>query len=357
MKDTANVPPLKGGRKSELSWLNLIFCFMVLWSHSSGYALIHMDQSSWQYALAFSLQRICFTSVYGFLFLSGLKLTLSRKAPPPLLSFWAKRAKGILLPYCLAVAVYYYYYAVVMQHSRFDPAAYLGFLFWGNLNAHFYFVVILTQFILLTPLMRWLSERCPPSLILPGAVILTLLGGPYFNEILGVLFPGAYFRYSDRIFTDYLVYYLAGCCVGRRYDRFLAILEEHKKLIAGFSVCAISADLILAWYGYALKRTLTFMGPVIMLHYLCSILLCFLIAVRLPQELPNWLGAVDKAGFLIYLYHMLALQFIDQILETNGVTKISVHFILRALFVYTVTPLACVLWQRLWSTIKKRRSP
>lgn len=350
----SNAAAPKSGRRVELSWLNLIFCFMVLWSHSSGYALVHLDPAGWQYALAFSLQRVCFTSVYGFLFLSGLKLTLSRRQPPPLLSFWGKRAKSIYLPYCLAVAVYYFFYAVVFGYARLELPKYLEFLAFGNLNAHFYFTVLLMQFILLTPLMRWLAER-PASLILPGAVIVTLLGGGTLNSLLGALSPGVTLQYTDRLFTNYLIYYLAGCCVGRRYERFLAILEENKKLIAGVSVCAISLDLILSWCGYALGRDLSFVGPVTMLHYLCAILLCFLIAVRLSREIPKWLASIDRAAYLIYLYHMLALQIVDRLLADLGIVRVSLHFVLRALFVYTVTPLACVLWQRLWAKIRTHR--
>lgn len=353
---TANAAPIKGGRRSELSWLNLMFCFMVIWIHASSYAVVHLDPNSWEYALAYSLQQICFTSVYGFLFLSGLKQTLSNKKQTPILSLWGKRAKRILPPYCLAVAVYYFRYAVIQGYASLDLRTYLGFLVWGNLNAHFYFVVILAQFTLLAPLMRRLSEDCPPALILPAAVILTLLGGCYFNDIIGVFSPGAFFQYSDRLFTNYLVYYLAGCCMGQRYEKALAILEENKKLIVGCSVCAISFYLVLSWYGYALMRSIIFLGPAAMLHHLSAILLCFLIALRLPKELPEWLAAIDRASFLVYLYHMMAIQIADQFLDAIGITKTSIHFVLCALFVYTVTPLLCVLWQGLWGKIKKPRS-
>ena len=78
-------------KRPELSWLNIAFCAMVVWSHSSSYALTHLNSSSWQYALTCSLQRICFISVYGFFFLSGLKLTLSKgllNSPPPPENLW-----------------------------------------------------------------------------------------------------------------------------------------------------------------------------------------------------------------------------------------------------------------------------
>ena len=59
-------------RLSELSVLNLLFCFMVLWSHCSGQPITVLEHSSWQYGLMICLQRLTFVSVSGFFFLSGL---------------------------------------------------------------------------------------------------------------------------------------------------------------------------------------------------------------------------------------------------------------------------------------------
>ena len=99
-------------RREELTALNLLFCFMVLWSHCSGHPITVLDHSSWQYGLMISLQRLSFVSVSGFFFLSGVKLTLNSTGspPPPLRRYWAKRVKAIFLPYLLAVAVYYVYF-------------------------------------------------------------------------------------------------------------------------------------------------------------------------------------------------------------------------------------------------------
>ena len=90
-------------RREELTTLNLLFCLMVLWSHCSGHPITVLDHSSWQYGLMISLQRLTFVSVSGFFFLSGVKLTLNSASapPPPLGRYWAKRWKGIFLPYLL----------------------------------------------------------------------------------------------------------------------------------------------------------------------------------------------------------------------------------------------------------------
>ena len=193
-------------RREELTTLNLLFCLMVLWSHCSGHPITVLDHSSWQYGLMISLQRLTFVSVSGFFFLSGVKLTLNSASapPPPLGRYWAKRWKGIFLPYLLAVAVYYVYF-VSHGYFSFSLRDLAGYMIRGDLSSPFYFVIALAQFVLLVPLFRWLPRRWSPSVLLPISLGITWLSALYCNEILGLLIPGAHFSYNDRLFTTYLV--------------------------------------------------------------------------------------------------------------------------------------------------------
>ena len=68
-------------RRSELSILNLLFCFLVLWIHCSSHPVSTLNHSSWQYGVMVCLQRISFVSVSGFFFLSGVKAALTRTPP------------------------------------------------------------------------------------------------------------------------------------------------------------------------------------------------------------------------------------------------------------------------------------
>ena len=341
-------------RRTELSWLNLIFCGMVLWSHSSSYALTHLDKLGWPYAATYSLQRICFVSVYGFFFLSGLKLTLSRRKPPSPLTFWGKRFKVILLPYCLAVMVYYLWFSQILHYFPFSATDYLGYLVRGDLSSPFYFAVALAQFILLAPLLRKIAERYSPILLIPTALVVTLLSVMYCNDIIQIFAPGASFAYGDRIFPTYLVYYLAGCCAGRWYEEFLAMLEHNKGLIAGMTAALTALDIVLCWLSYTGRRSVHFTEITAMLFHLSAILLGFLVALRLPRHIPGWLTKVDRASYLIYLYHSLALSGIDTLLRRLGIVRVSMVFPIRAAFVFTATPLACILWQRLWGRLHQK---
>ena len=55
------------------------------------------------------------------------------------------------------------------------------------------------------------APRLPrPPVLLPLALGITWLSSMYFNAVLQLAVPNAAFPYGDRVFTSYLVYYLAG---------------------------------------------------------------------------------------------------------------------------------------------------
>lgn len=342
-----------GKRKTELPWLNVAFCAMVLWSHCSAHPITHLDHGSWQFLFVYLLQRLSFVSVYGFFLLSGLKLTLPRAKQPTLLRYWKGRAKSIFLPYLLAVLVYYLWFVYWMRYFPFSWSDLGGYVVRGDLSSHFYFVIGLFQFVVLTPLFRWLSERWSPHILLPFALGATWLSAQHLNDLLRVLWPQLSFRYADRVFLTYFFYYLAGCYIGRRYDDFVASLKHNKGLIAALFVLFAGADLVFTALHVTGTRSVPFLEQVHMLYILSAILFCFLLASLVKRELPGWLAKVDKASYLIYLYHCLfisAYNWLADRLLPGG--RVGTLFVGRLLFVYLLIPLACVLWQRLYSQIK-----
>ena len=344
-------------RKTELPWLNLAFCAMVLWSHCSAHPITHLDHGTWQYAFVYLLQRLSYVSVYGFFFLSGIKLTLPRSRQPSLGRYYWGRVKSIFLPYVVAVGLYYLWFSQYLQYFPLSWKDFGGYLIRGDLSSHFYFVVALAQFVLLTPLFRWLARRWSPAILLPFALGLTWLSAMHLSDLLEIFWPGLGFRYGDRVFTTYLFYYLAGCYVGPRYEDFLAALRSNRGLIWTLFVLFSGANLGLCWLNYTGRRSVPFLEQVHMLYLLSAILACFLASTYLPKTMPRWLQKVDKASYLIYLYHCLAISYFDYQTALHGGGRVSALFVLRLLFVYTVTPLICILWQSLGAALHRRLDP
>jgi surface polysaccharide O-acyltransferase-like enzyme len=334
-----------GSRKYELPWLNVAFCAMVLWSHCSAHPITNLDRSSWQFLFVYLAQRLSFVSVYGFFLLSGVKLTLPRSKPSPLLPYWRGRMQSIFLPYLLAVLVYYLWFVYFLRYFPFSWSALAGYAVRGDLSSHFYFVIALFQFVLLTPLFRWLSERWSPLLLLPMTLGLSWLSAQHLPQMLQLIWPDLSFRYADRVFLTYAFYYLAGCYIGRRYEDFLALLKKDRALILASFALFAGADLVLTALQVTGRRAIPYLEQIHMLYILSAILFCFWAATCLPREMPRWLIRVDQASYLIYLYHCLVISAFNDKAAQLGIDRVGTQFVLRLLVVYTATPLLCVLWQ------------
>lgn len=333
-------------RKPELQWLNLLFCAMVLFVHCASAPVSKLDRSSWQFLLVFLPHQFSVISVYGFFLLSGIKLTLPRQREPSLAQYWSGRARNILLPYAVAVTVYYLWFVLVRHYFPFSLGDLGGYLLRGDLSAQFYFVIALTQFILLTPLFRATARRYSPVVLLPVALGVTWFSTQNLEGLLQVLFPDApVFPYVDRVFTTYLFYYLAGCFIGQNYEEALALLRKNRKPIYCLS------GLFTALYLYFKVRNATgawvpFLDQIALLYILCTLPALLLAADALKRPLPAWLTAVDRASYLIYLYHVLFLLLYDYLTELwlpNA--RIGTLFLGRLLFVFLLTPLCSVGWQ------------
>ena len=338
-------------RLSELSVLNLLFCCLVIWIHCSSQPVLVLDHSSWQFGLMICLQRLAFVSVTGFFFLSGVKLTLPTD-PPPLGRYWRRRVQAIFLPYLLAVAVYYMYF---MRHGYFGFSLpdLIGYAIRGDLSAPFYFLVALAQFVVLVPLFRWLARRWSPVILLPIALGVTVLSGQYLNDMLHLLSPALNFAYGDRIFTTYLVYYLAGCCAGQ-------------SVLSG--VCGAAAKEPAPASG--LRSVSHGSGRVLQLAALCKRTAC-----PLPGDAPHPVPAhrhprpvrpgaavsrppaapcpEDGPGQLPGLSVSFAAHHLVQRLYPPFGHYEALQFLLRVAFIYPVTFLLCILWQWGYGRVKE----
>ena len=288
----------------------------------------------------------------GFFFLSGLKLTLFADRHRSLMKYWLGRVRTILLPYILAVAIYYLYFWT-HHYFPFSQADFGGYLVRGDLSSHFYFVVTLVQFMVLTPLFLWLARRFDPVVLLPFALGLTWLSSLYLQAILTSAVPGVTFPYGDRVFLSYLIYYLAGCCAGQSYSKFLALLERNAPLIAVLAVLFAAWDGVASWLGFSGRREIPYLELVHTLYILSAILLLFLLAARDRAPLSRLWAAVDRASYLIYLYHCLIIViFNDQVIRLN-LSSVGTELVLRLLVVYPVTIGGALLWQWMMRTLRQ----
>ena len=68
---------------------------------------------------------------------------------------------------------------------------------------------------------------------------------------------------------------------------------------------------------------------------------------------PPLAQKMDRASFLVYLYHSLLITWFNDFIPHLGITKVSLQFLLRVAFIYPVTFLLCILWQWGYGRVKE----
>lgn len=332
-------------RKPELAWMSLAFCMMVLFSHCAGHPITHLRTDSWQFAVMLLAQRLTYVSVYGFFAISGIKFMLPRSKPLPWSAYYKSRVKGLLLPYLLANVLYYIFYCWVIRYYTPSLSAFGDYLIHGNLVSPFYYLIVLFQFTLLAPAIKWVAEHIPWQTALPAALVISWGSELYLGKLIGLLIPGYTYLWSDRTFTTYIVYYLAGCYIGIHYDRFTAWLRTKGLPVTLLFLLTAAANLFLL-YRLRVLGEWSALVPYAHLVYLpAAILFCFYTALRLDRPLPPLPSRVEKAGFLIYLYHSMLISALEWLSFRLNITDVGLLFCIRVPLVFLGTPVLCILWQ------------
>ena len=79
----------------------------------------------------------------------------------------------------------------------------------------------------------------------------------------------------------------------------------------------------------------------------------YALVVRHPVTLSPLARRMDRASFLVYLYHSLVITWFNDLAWQLGISRVSVQFLLRVVTVYTLTFLGAMAWQ--WMLSRARR--
>lgn len=332
-------------RKTEISILNVLFCLMVLIIHTLSLGIVELDKSSWQFLSVYFPWKLCSVAVYGFIYLSGVKLFLKFDRPFSAREFYTKRVKSILLPYVIAVTVYYAGFCVLGVYP-IGVGQWLKFILLGNVAAHFYFIVALAQFYLLMPLWRMIVAKVNPVLALGGALVINLL---FWSSLHTIVSLGVIGQYTDRIFISYLFYWLLGCYIGRYYDKFTLEVQENKYLL---SLCFVIAALgCLHFYYYTMYGGLSYGYTEIWQHFyfVSAIMFLTMVSLKIKDRAlihTKMFAFLDRQSYNIYLWHMLVLLVCEYMMRGIGV-NVGVCLVMRGAVVCIGTFLGCLLWEQI----------
>ena len=346
-------------RRSEISLLNVLFCFLVIFIHIISYAVSAFPIGTIQYTAVMIPWRLSSFVVQGFILLSGVKLFLTGKDSVSFGKYIKARLKGVILPYVLCYIVYYAFYVVVYNYPIFD----IGFIFkhfvFGSLVCHFYFIPLLFQFDILFPIWKRIVNKYSGIIVIPAALVLTTLFETYFPTMLNIAFPNLNFTYNDRIFTTYLAFWLIGCYIGKNYDYFISCF---KKNLAAISTIFGFALVLCVYFSYMSFNGLAYVPFMNLLHFIyviSTIVFLYAVAIKLPEgifEKIPFIKNIDKASYHIYLWHMIVLYLTNAIIDKFAITAQGIAFVIRAVITYTVTISLCVLYGKIKEKIKVKFS-
>ena len=327
----------KPRRAEELSYLNAIACLMVVFIHVASYGIVHAAPDSVQAALIYFPWRLAACVVPVFLFSSAVKMAFQYEEHYTLreyAGYVAARVKSIYLPYAGWNLIYYAVFVLLGYYS----VSVLGFakmLVAGTMSAPFYYIVLAMQFYLLKPLWFRVIRDLRWYIALPTAAIVTYFS-LYLNAFLGLW--GVSFPYTDRIFTSYLVFWIAGLYAGRHWERLTESLAgAGKSVAAGAGIILLTAVIPYLQHAKGIWLVDTTYHKVLM--DLLSILVLLWVSLKLRgagEKVKKCLMFLSSASFFVYLSHCLFLTLTEHFLPLAGVTKISTVLLIRALVCYGV---------------------
>lgn len=333
---------MKQEKHEELNYFNAISCLAVILIHVLSYSVVALQKQSWQFAAVFFPWQIAAYVVPAFLFCGAVKLSfqINENKLPSWPVYMKRRIQKVYLPYVVATVVYFLVFGIFGKLGL-SLRQLLHYLLVGDVSAPLYYIIVVMQFYLLLPLWKWLVQKIPASIALPAAAMIYMLMP---QEASAVTQIGVAFRYTDRVFPTYLVFWVLGLYVGKHYESVSDALNGHRKA-AG---CSMLLVLLFAFVSYRLNleaKSPLGTGGMKMFSDVLTIIgllsLCLWILQSKHERVKKLLAAIHTVSFPVYLYHCLFLELGNGALRRLGIRNEGLLLLMRALICYTVPFVLC----------------
>ncbi|MBQ2752919.1 MAG: acyltransferase [Firmicutes bacterium] len=334
-------------RKTEISFINVLLCLLVIFIHVSSEPVTVLDKTGWEYMMVVIPWKLSSFVVQGFIFLSGLKLFVSGTDNINYSKYYISKIKNIILPYVIWVFVYYVYF-MRKGYFGFSISQLAENILLGNLVSHFYFIVVIVQFYILAPLWIKLIRKTSQYITIIAALMVTVIFGKYFAHTLSVMGNGYVFRYNDRIFTTYLFYWIAGCFAGYYYEDFKKLVMENKVYITVMFAITAVVNAAFSYINLSGIRQIYFLEDMHTFYCAMAILFVFVLGMAYKEKAVKTkpaLRLIDGATFGIYLCHILIINIINELMPSFGIDSISGRYLVRIAVVYTLSIGVCLLYR------------
>ncbi len=226
-----------------------IAIFFVVLAHSVGYGwdFIHHDSGQWNFYWSVFLRQVMLCALPAFLFVSGYWLgNIEFPTWASYGQFLRKRVSRVAIPYVLWSVVFYTFYA--WRAHDFSLYEFAVKLVLGQAEGPYFFIVMLLQFYLLTPVFVYV---CKHRHWVKWVVVAHALFLIFLYAVRYLYLKDLSFSYVKLPFLSWLSFYLMGIYL-RRYPHVSDALTTFRLAALALVFLALSMveGMILIGQGY-----------------------------------------------------------------------------------------------------------
>ncbi len=310
---------------SEISSFEVILCLSVVMIHILSESIASYAKGTILSFLSFSASTVLTFVVPAFMISAGIKFAHKfENTSFNYLSFMRGRLAKIYLPYVVFTILHYLYFVFYRKYFGFNFFELLRFLLHGSIVAPFYFIALIMQFYILSPVIMQFCRIIPSNLGIFIAATINIVC-LYFSDAM---------RYGDRIFTVYLLYWIIGCYIGIDFRTSISRLSRLKKIIVPLGIIF---TIIYTSVSYAefLGLFHTFFTEILKIAFCLSASLMWL--VLMPKSEGFIADSLAPVTFYVFLIHCLVIIEIQFLMTNWGITSIPLRFIITFFATYIIS--------------------
>lgn len=272
-----------------------------------------------EYYLLRFIEQLTVFVIPAFLFVSGFFIAAAtgRSLPNVKWSVLLSRIKHLVVPYLIWSAVLIV--LLVLQGRIFSPAEYLRMLLTGSTNPAYYYVPLLCQLLLLSPLMVPAARSHWMTLLIVTAVIQISVQLLYYPALIGTSLPGMEWSgvaIPKWAFPTRIFWFAFGIVVGFHTHAFRASIARWKWILLMASIALVPLG-IFEWEWMVRASGTDWLGhreTLLDTLYSGVTILAFLAFADVSIPFSAFLSVLAAHSFGIYLIHSPVMEYISRIL-------------------------------------------
>ncbi|MFC1677388.1 acyltransferase [Planctomycetota bacterium] len=307
---------MKKNRDSSFDAFRGLAIIAVVAIHVVGSAFLWRYPSTdrWNFFFLITYCQLINFAVPAFLFISGY---WSAKEPMESLAdyktFLTKRLPRILIPYLFWSLVWLG--CEVSKTHDFNAGEIILKLFLGRACSGYYFIVVIVQFYIITPLLQRLNRR-PAGIVF--VLILSIIGllALYLSRLFNVIM----YLPASTLFYSWIIFYEVGLLAGNRDNKKMFMSGNVRFIILPailvfLLISAMESMFLLSRYGGSyFTISPTKYSSVL---YLVCVFCGFLFVREHIKNWPKFLVTLGKYSFGIYLIHIPVFRMIASIAQKS----------------------------------------